>query len=337
MIAKTNFSLKDYNTFGIDVKAKQFISVTNTTELKHILKRFYTEEIFVLGGGSNMLLTEDISKTVLHINTKGIKVFEEQENHVILDIEAGENWHELVLWTLEHQYGGLENLSLIPGNVGTSPIQNIGAYGVELKDVFVSCEAIHRQTLNLKTFSKQDCKFAYRQSVFKNELKDYYIITKVRLKLTKHQHHIKTEYGAIQDELAKSNISKPEPQDVSKVVINIRQSKLPDPQILGNSGSFFKNPIVKFSQYEELKNHYPKMPSYHIDENRVKIPAGWLIDQCGLKGYRKNDAGVHQKQALVLVNYGKASGQDILNLSKTVQNQVKDKFSIQLEPEVNII
>lgn len=337
MELKTNFSLKLYNTFGIDVKAKQFISVDTVDELKHVLKRFYTEEIFVLGGGSNMLLTKDVSKTVLHINTKGIYVIEEKKNHVILEVEAGENWHELVVWTLKHNYGGLENLSLIPGNVGTSPIQNIGAYGVELKDVFVSCEAIHRQTLNVKTFSKEDCKFAYRQSVFKNELKHHYIITKVRFKLTVDKHKIKTDYGAIQSELEKFKISQPKPQDISKAVISIRQSKLPDPRVLGNSGSFFKNPILKFSRYKELKKHHPEIPSYKIDESQVKIPAGWLIDQCGLKGYRDKDAGVHKKQALVLVNYGQASGQDILNLSKKVQNQVQEKFSIQLEPEVNII
>lgn len=337
MEVKTDFSLKPYNTFGIDVKAKQFISVANTEELKHVLKRFYTEEIFVLGGGSNMLLTEDVSKTVLHINTKGIKVVEEKDSYVIIDVEAGENWHELVVWTLDNNYGGLENLSLIPGNVGTSPIQNIGAYGVELKDVFISCEAIHRQTLNFKTFSKQDCEFAYRQSVFKNKLKGHYIITKVRMKLTKQKHNIKTDYGAIQEELTKLQISNPKPQDISKAVINIRQSKLPDPRVLGNSGSFFKNPIVSLSTYEELKDLHPEIPSYKIDEDRVKIPAGWLIDQCGLKGFRSKDAGVHEKQALVLVNYGRASGQDILNLSKKIQDKVKEVFSITLDPEVNII
>ena len=242
-----------------------------------------------------------------------------------------------MVWTLNHNYGGLENLSLIPGNVGTSPIQNIGAYGVELKDVFVSCDAIHRQTLSHKTFSKQDCKFAYRQSVFKNELKNHYIITKVRLKLSVNNHHIKTDYGAIKEELKKHKISNPKPHDISKAVINIRKSKLPDPSVLGNSGSFFKNPIVNYSKYKALKNKYPEVPSYKIDENRIKIPAGWLIDQCGLKGYRDQDAGVHKNQALVLVNYGKASGQDILKLSKKVQNEVQEKFSIQLEPEVNII
>ena len=337
MEIKTNFSLKHYNTFGIDAKANQFIEVDDFDELKHVLKRFYTEEIFVLGGGSNMLLTQDISKTVVHVNTKGKKVVKQNNDHVIIDVEAGENWHDLVLWSLEQGYSGLENLSLIPGNVGSSPIQNIGAYGVELKDTFVSCEALHRQTLDLKTFSKKDCKFAYRQSVFKNELKNHYIITKVRFKLKVKNHDIKTDYGAIKDELAKQNIANPTPQDVSKAVITIRQSKLPDPDKLGNSGSFFKNPIVDKAKFERLKQDHPDMPSYKIDDDHIKVPAGWLIDQCGLKGYREGDAGVHKKQALVLVNYGNASGQDILRLSKKVQQQVKENFGIDLEAEVNII
>lgn len=336
MKTKTNFSLKPFNTFGIDVKAKQFLDIENFKELKHVLKRFYTEEIFVLGGGSNMLLTQDINKTVIHINNKGINVVDIAENKVIVDVEAGEDWHDFVTWTVDNGFGGLENLSLIPGNVGTAPVQNIGAYGVELKDVFVSCKALHRQTLDLKTFSNEDCKFGYRQSIFKNRLKNQYIITKVRFKLTTNQHEIKTEYGAIQEELAKLNIEDPKLKDVAQAVINIRQSKLPDPKKIGNSGSFFKNPIVYKTKADTLKNQYPDMPSYQIDEKLVKIPAGWLIDQCGLKGFRDADAGVHEKQALVLVNYGNASGQDILNLSEKVKKEVLDKFEIELEAEVNI-
>ncbi len=337
MRLQTNFSLKNYNTFGIDVKAKQFISVESFDELKHILKRFYTEEIFVIGGGSNMLLTQDISKTVLHINIKGKKIIEQNDNYTIVDVEAGENWHEFVCWTLDNGLGGIENLSLIPGNVGTSPIQNIGAYGVELKDVFVSCEAFHRQTLDKKTFFKEDCQFGYRQSVFKNEFKNQYIISKVRFKLTTKNHQLKTEYGAIKDELKNLNLNKLTPKDISEAVIKIRQSKLPDPKELGNSGSFFKNPIINLSDYEILKQQHPDIPAYKIDKNQIKIPAGWLIDQCGLKGFRDGDSGIHKKQALVLVNYGNASGQDILNLSKKIQNTVKDNFGIDLEAEVNII
>ncbi len=337
MIAKTNFSLKNFNTFGIDVKANQFIEVDTFEELKHILKRFYAEEVFILGGGSNILLTQDINQTVLHINLKGISVVENDDNHVIVDVEAGENWHEFVTWSIDKGYGGLENMSLIPGNVGTSPIQNIGAYGVELKDVFLSCEAIHRQTLDLKTFYKTDCDFGYRQSIFKKELKNLYIITKVRFKLTLKNHNIKKEYGAIQNELKALNIVSPTPKDIANAVIKIRQSKLPNPKELGNSGSFFKNPIVDKRKFQNLKNQYPEIPFYEINDNSFKIPAGWLIDQCGLKGYRNEDAGIHKKQALVLVNYGSASGQDILKLSRKVQTHVKDKFGIDLDAEVNII
>ncbi|QTY27380.1 UDP-N-acetylmuramate dehydrogenase [Flavobacterium sp. CS20] len=336
MVTKTNFSLKNNNTFGIDVKAKQYISVENFEELKHILKRFYTEEIFVLGGGSNMLLTKDISKTVIHINTKGKKIVDEKNNHIIIDADAGEVWHDFVMWTINQGFGGLENLALIPGKVGSAPIQNIGAYGRELKDVFVSCEAIHRQTLALKTFTKQDCKFGYRQSVFKQELKDIYIITKVRFKLTKKHHDLKTDYGAIENELNKMKVSKPQPKDIAQAVIAIRQSKLPDPKQIGNSGSFFKNPIVNKLQFEKLKHQHPNIPHYKIDNNSIKIPAGWLIEQSGLKGYRDGDAGTHDRQALVLVNHGNACGKDILELSKKIQNTVLQNFDIKLSPEVNI-
>ncbi len=336
MDAQTNLSLKNFNTFGIDVKAKQFIEIQSVDELKHVLKRFYTEEIFVLGGGSNMLLTKDIEKTVLYINNKGISIIEENKNESIIEVQSGENWHEFVMWTVNNGYGGLENLALIPGHVGTAPVQNIGAYGVELKDTFVSCRAIHRQTLDEKLFHLEDCKFGYRQSVFKSLLKDQYIITSVRFKLTNQNHKIQTEYGAIKSELSKMQVGDPGPEEVAKAVIAIRQSKLPDPKEIGNSGSFFKNPVIPTNQFKDLKSVYEDIPSYNIDENHVKVPAGWLIEHSGLKGYREGDAGVHKKQALVLVNYGNASGQDILNLSVKVQGKVRDKFGISLEAEVNI-
>lgn len=336
MNVQTNFSLKNFNTFGIDVKAKQFIEVQNKEELNHILKRFYTEELFVLGGGSNMLLTSDIDKTVVFINNKGIKTVEETQDNITIDVAAGENWHNLVLWSVEQGYGGLENLALIPGHVGTSPIQNIGAYGVELKDTFVSCEAMHRQTLDFKTFTNSDCKFGYRNSVFKSHLKDQYIITNVKFKLTKKNHRINVEYGAIKDELKHLEVDIPKPENIAQAVINIRRSKLPDPERLGNSGSFFKNPIITKSQFTLLRNAHPKIPYYIIDQDNMKVPAGWLIERSGLKGFREGDAGVHKNQALVLVNYGQASGQDILNLSKKVQQTVKKKFGIALEAEVNI-
>ncbi|TQI69944.1 UDP-N-acetylmuramate dehydrogenase [Gramella sp. Hel_I_59] len=332
-----NFSLKNYNSFGIDVRADKFVSVSSIDDLRRLLKKSYSSELFILGGGSNMLLTQDIHKTVVHIALKGIKVVSENENEVILEVAAGENWHELVLYTIEKGFGGLENLSLIPGNVGTSPIQNIGAYGVELKDSFVSCHAMNIQTLEEKEFTREYCNFGYRNSVFKNELKGLYIITSVRFRLTKKNHRLNLDYGAIRNELEKSGVENPVIRDISNAVIAIRRSKLPDPKEIGNSGSFFKNPVINKDQFEELKREHPEIPSYHVSEDEIKIPAGWLIDQSGLKGYRNGDAGVHKNQALVLVNYGEATGEEILMLAKMIQEKVSQKFGVPLEAEVNII
>lgn len=332
-----NASLKEFNTFGIDVNASQYIAINSEDELKHILKRFYAEELFVLSGGSNILLTRDVEATVLHIQIKGIKLLKEEGNHVIIEAKAGENWHSFVQWCITKNYGGLENLSLIPGCVGTSPIQNIGAYGVELKDSFVSCNAIHKQTLEEKTFFKEDCKFGYRDSVFKSAYKNQYIITSVCFKLTKEKHKLKTAYGAIQAELNHKKVSKPSIQDVSEAVIQIRQSKLPDPRKIGNSGSFFKNPVVDATFFKQVYKQHPEMPYYELADGSFKIPAGWLIEYCGFKGYTLGDAGVHKKQALVLVNYGKATGKEILDLSRAIQHKVSKEFNIQLEAEVNII
>lgn len=336
MQVEHNKSLKTYNTFGIDVLAEYFVAVHSIDELIQILRQSYADDLFIIGGGSNMLLTKDIKDTVLHIDLQGKRIVTETDAHVDIEVMAGENWHQLVLWTLERDYGGLENLSLIPGNVGTSPIQNIGAYGVELKDTFVSCEAINIQTLEVKTFSNADCSFGYRNSIFKHEQKGNYIITSVRFRLTKKDHVLKTSYGVIEAELSKMGITRPTIQDVSQAVIAIRSSKLPNPKVLGNSGSFFKNPIIDLSKYEKLKQHFPEMPSYPVNDSEVKVPAGWLIDKSGLKGFRDGDAGVHKNQALVLVNYGDASGQDILKLSKKVQDIVFENYGIALEAEVNI-
>mgnify|MGYP005816532745 FL=1 len=330
-----NVSLKPYNTFGIDVRASKFIKIQSIEDLKKILRKTYAEELFILGGGSNMLLTGDIHKTVLQIDLKGKEVVKEKKDYVIIKAHAGENWHEFVLWTLEQNFGGLENLSLIPGNVGTSPIQNIGAYGVELKDCFVSCEAINIQTLESRTFTLEDCDFGYRNSVFKNKLKGQYIITSVNFKLSSKNHQLKMDYGAIRTEL--EALENPTIKDVSNAVIKIRESKLPNPAEIGNSGSFFKNPVISAEAFNNLQKQFPEIPSYPISTTEVKVPAGWLIDQSGLKGYRDGDAGVHKKQALVLVNYGNASGSDILMLSIKVREVVKEKFGIDLEPEVNII
>ncbi|HQA74505.1 UDP-N-acetylmuramate dehydrogenase [Flavobacterium sp.] len=333
----TNFSLKNYNTFGIEAKAKQFVAVHSIDELKTVLENHATEKKFILGGGSNMLLTQDIDSLVIHIDLKGKKILKEDDDFVWVESQAGENWHEFVLWTIDQNFGGLENMSLIPGNVGTTPVQNIGAYGAEIKDTFVSCEAMEITTQKMKSFSKEECRFGYRESIFKHEVKDKYIITSVTFKLTNRNHKISVEYGDIKAELAKNNIEKPSLKDVSNAVITIRNSKLPNPKELGNSGSFFKNPILSREQFLKVQEQFPDVKHFDISETEVKVPAGWLIEHSGLKGYRKDDAGVHKNQALVLVNYGKATGQDILSLSKYVQKTVFDKYGIAIEAEVNVI
>lgn len=337
MQIQNNFSLKKYNTFGIEAKAKQFVAVHSITELKTILEKHQNDKKFVLGGGSNMLLTKDIDALVIHIDLKGKKIRKEDDNFVWIESQAGENWHELVLWTINQNFGGLENMSLIPGNVGTTPVQNIGAYGTEIKDTFVSCEAINIKTQELKTFTKDDCKFGYRESVFKHEVKDQFIITSVVFKLTKQHHKINTSYGDITKELEKQNIQNPTLKDVSNAVIAIRQSKLPDPKELGNSGSFFKNPIIPKEDFDTIHSLHPEMPHYIISETEVKVPAGWLIEKAGFKGKRFGDAGIHKNQALVLVNYGNATGQEILAISKNIQATILKEFGIAIEAEVNVI
>ena len=332
-----HFSLKNHNTFGIEAKAKQFIAVHSTEELKDILDQNKPQKKFILGGGSNMLLTKDIDALVIHIDLKGKKIIEEDDQFVWVESQAGENWHEFVLWTIEQNFGGLENMSLIPGNVGTTPVQNIGAYGTEIKETFVSCEAITIDNQETKNFTKEECNFGYRESIFKNEAKDQYIITSVVFKLTKTNHKINTSYGDIMTELVKNNITEPTLKDVSDAVITIRQSKLPDPKELGNSGSFFKNPILLKSDFEKIHQQFPEMKYYEISETEVKVPAGWLIEQAGFKGKRFGDAGIHKNQALVLVNYGNATGQEILNISKDIQETIFKKFGIHIEAEVNII
>lgn len=331
------FSLKKYNTFGIEAKAKQFISVTTTEELISVLQDYKEEKKFILGGGSNMLLTQDIDALVIHVNLKGIKVVDEDDDFVWVEGQAGENWHEFVLWNIQKNYGGIENMSLIPGNVGTTPVQNIGAYGVEIKDTLVSCTAVNIDSQEIKTFTNADCKFGYRESIFKQELKDQYVITSVVFKLTKKNHTIHVGYGDIQKELEKNHITTPTIKEVSNAVIAIRQSKLPDPKELGNSGSFFKNPIIPRSQFLKAQEKFPEMKYYDVSETEVKVPAGWLIEQAGFKGLRVGDAGVHKNQALVLVNYGNATGQEIVNLSKDIQKTIFEKFGIAIEAEVNII
>ena len=337
MTIQNNFSLKKYNTFGIEAKAKQFVAVHSIEDLNTILKEHQSEPKFILGGGSNMLLTQDIQSLVIHIDLKGKKVLKEDDDFVWVESQAGENWHEFVLWTIDQNFGGLENVSLIPGNVGTTPVQNIGAYGTEIKDTFVSCDAITIATQEMKTFTKEDCHFGYRESIFKHEAKDQFIITSVVFKLTKRNHKINTSYGDISKELEKENVTTPTLKDVSNAVIAIRQSKLPDPAALGNSGSFFKNPIIPKEQYEKAHALHPEMPHYVVSETEVKVPAGWLIEKTGFKGKRFGDAGIHKNQALVLVNYGNATGQEILAVSRDIQSTVLKEFGIAIEAEVNVI
>ena len=330
-----NFSLKKYNTFGIEASAQSFIEVTSEQELAQVLKE--NQDIFVLGGGSNMLLTQNIEKLVVHVNLKGIEVVQEDEDFVWVKGNAGENWHEFVQWCIAKDFGGIENLSLIPGNVGTTPIQNIGAYGVEIKDTMFSCEAMEIATQKMRTFTNAECKFAYRESIFKNELKGQFIITSVIYKLTKKNHNLNTSYGAIDAELVKMNVEKPTIKTISEAVIAIRSSKLPNPKDLGNSGSFFKNPIISKAQYDKAVEQFPEMPHYKVSDNEVKVPAGWLIEQAGFKGKRFGNAGIHKNQALVLVNYGGATGKEIYDLSKLIQKTVLEQFGVAIEAEVNII
>lgn len=337
MHIQQNISLKPYNTFGLDVTAKHFIAVTNIDELKDVLAFNEYPDKLILGGGSNILLTQNQDKLVIHINLKGIQIVSEDEDSVLVKANAGENWHEFIIWCINQNFGGLENLSLIPGNVGTAPIQNIGAYGVELKDSFISCEAISIKHKKLHTFKNSDCNFGYRNSIFKQEEKGKYIITSVIFKLSKKQHTLHINYGTIATQLKEMQIENPTIQDISKAVISIRESKLPNPKEIGNSGSFFKNPIILKPQYTSLLENFADMPSYPVSENQVKVPAGWLIEKAGFKGKRFGDYGVHKNQALVLVNYGNAKGSDILKLSRLIQKTVKRIFNITIEAEVNIL
>ena len=335
MKIQQNISLKNYNTFGISVNAKRFIAVTSVYELQQLLKT--EKELFLLSGGSNMLLTKDIEKLVVHIDIKGISIDKEDENAVYLTVNAGEDWHKFVVWCISNEFGGIENLSLIPGNVGTCPIQNIGAYGVEVKDTITRVEGLEIETGKLVSFSNEACKFGYRNSIFKNTHKGKIILTSVGFKLTKKNHQLNTSYGAIDAELALNKILKPTLKNVSDAVIAIRKSKLPDPKEIGNSGSFFKNPVISKELFLEIQRENPNIPNYPISQTQIKIPAGWLVEQSGFKGKRFGDAGVHEKQALVLVNYGNATGEEIHQLAKKIQATVFADFQISLEIEVNVM
>ncbi|WP_262916773.1 UDP-N-acetylmuramate dehydrogenase [Chryseobacterium indologenes] len=334
-----NFSLQSYNTFGVDANSQYFTEVKSIEELKDALT-FSKDQclpILFLGGGSNILLTKNFNGLAVKINLKGISEEIINENEVLVTAKAGENWHEFVMYCLQKNFGGLENLSLIPGNVGTSPMQNIGAYGTEIKDTFVSCKVLDVENLEIRTFNLEECKFGYRDSIFKQEGRGKYVILEVSFKLTQKDHHIKTEYGAIKSELEHLNIQNPTIQDVSRAVINIRQSKLPDPKQIGNAGSFFKNPTIPLAQFESLRQKFENIQGYP-NGNMVKVPAGWLIEQCGWKGKQIGNVASHKLQSLVIVNAtGKATGQEIFDFSTDIINSVKEKFGIELEREVNII
>jgi len=341
-----NFSLKAFNTFGVSAYAKYFSQFNSTEELEMLLASPNKQlPVFILGGGSNILFTKDYNGLILKNNIPGIGVIKENEEYIYISAGAGVNWHEFVKYCVNNEYAGVENLSLIPGNVGASPMQNIGAYGVEIKDVFYELEAFHLQEKVIQKFRADDCEFGYRESVFKKSLKGEFAILNVIFRLNKKPVY-NISYGAIEQELKKMKIEHLSIKAISDAVINIRTSKLPDPKILGNAGSFFKNPVINKNQFHELfKNELQdlsgpsksKIPFFKVDEEHYKIPAGWLIEQCGWKGYRNRDAGCYEKQALVLVNYRNASGNEIFELSEEIKLSVKERFEIVLETEVNII
>ena len=333
-----NQSLRHLNTFGLEGNAKYFVSITKKEELSEALALAKNQNLatLILGGGSNLLITKDFDGLVIKIENRGITITEENKNTITIKVAAGENWHNLVLYTLQHGWNGLENLSLIPGNVGASPMQNIGAYGVEVKNLIETVNFYNTCTQTWEAYSNEQCRFAYRESIFKQELKNNAVIWSVDFKLKKGA-ETKIEYGDIKAVLDKKGIEKATPKDVCDAVSEIRSSKLPDPAKIGNAGSFFQNPVVHVSVFEAIKSEFGEVPSYPSHQNHVKIPAGWLIETAGWKGKNFGNYGVHERQALVLVNYGGASGIEILNLSKQIQADVKSKFGIDLQMEVNLI
>ncbi|WP_082886680.1 UDP-N-acetylmuramate dehydrogenase [Flavisolibacter tropicus] len=337
MQIRENISLQPYNTFGLDANARYFAPFETIDELTTLLnyKLPATTPRLILGGGSNILLTRDFDGLVLKNEVGGIEVVKEDEEYVYVKVGAGINWHEFVLYCIGRNYAGVENLSLIPGNCGASPMQNIGAYGIEIKDVFHELEAFHIGDLVVKNFSLEECEFGYRESVFKRQYKGQFVITSVTYRLRKHP-VFNTSYGAINQELERMGVKELSIQAISQAVINIRTSKLPDWREVGNAGSFFKNPQVPNAKYDELKQAFPTIIGYP-QGNGTKLAAGWLIEQCGWKGYRKGDAGCYPKQALVLVNYGKATGGEVYALSEEILQSVKEKFGVLLEREVNVI
>ena len=332
-----NTSLKNYNSFGIDAISSSFNIVNSELEITSFLKETNYTQPIILGGGTNILFKNDVDKDILKINLKGIKIYNETNTYVDISVGAGEIWDDLVKWSIAKNYGGLQNLSLIPGNVGSAPIQNIGAYGVELKETFLNCRAISIDSGSIKVFKNNECKFSYRSSIFKEELKNKYIISNVTFRLSKKDHQINFSYEPLRDNLIKKNISIPTINDISNSVIEIRSSKLPDPKIIGNCGSFFKNPIISKIDFKNLNQKEKNIPFFNISFNEIKIPAAWLIEKCGFKGLREGNTGTHNKHALIIINLGNATGKEIFDFSQKIKKAVLRKFNILLEEEVNII
>jgi len=334
-----NVSLRPFNTFGVEATARHFCRITSEDQLKELLQTdlYKNEKVLILGGGSNILFTKDFDGLIIKTEIRGIQVIDENDENIIIKVMSGENWHELVVHCVNQGWGGIENLSLIPGTVGAAPIQNIGAYGVEVKEVVKEVSGLDRITGDHKSYLNNECSFGYRESIFKHQLKEKFFISSVTLSLTTKNHIINTSYGAIQDTLKEMHITQPTLKEISDAVIHIRKSKLPDPSQLGNAGSFFKNPVISLSHYQSLQNIYSAIPGYRSVNQEVKIPAGWLIEQCGWKGKRLNHVGVHAQQALVIVNYGNGNGEEIIQLAMQIITSVKEKFNITLIPEVNII
>lgn len=336
MQVQQNYSLKEYNSFGIDALAKYFSAFQTAEQLKEIIENKKAESKMILGGGSNILFTKNYDGLVLKNEIDGINIVDEDDQFVFITAGAGVKWHSFVMYCVNQNLGGVENLSLIPGNVGASPMQNIGAYGAEIKDVFYELKALHLNEKSIHKFSSAECEFGYRESVFKKKYKDEFAILNVTFRLRKNP-VFNISYGAIETELKKMHVETLSVKAISDAVIQIRLSKLPDPSVIGNAGSFFKNPVITKDQMEKIQQHHLNLPFYKADEENFKIPAGWLIEQCGWKGFRKGDVGCYEKQALVLVNYGNATGKEIYSLSEEIKLSVNEKFQIELEREVNIL
>ena len=328
-----NSSLKKFNTFNVDEVAQLIFEIDNISDLPNILSN-KKDEILVLGGGSNILFTKPYNGLIINLKNKGKKIIQEDENTVLVEVSAGENWHEFVLWAIKNNFGGVENLSLIPGNLGAAPIQNIGAYGVELKDIFYSCKGLMLDTLSEFEFKKRECKFDYRTSIFKSTLKNKTVITSVKLILTKSKHNFNIDYKDLNINLQNTELSV---KKISDEVIKIRASKLPDPKFFGNCGSFFKNPIVNSGTYKSLLDKFPNIPAHKIDEDNYKISAAWLIDQSGFKNKKDKNVGVYENQPLVIINYGKATGKELLNFALNIKETIYNNFEIGLEEEVIIM